>query len=592
MNQQITIFSVTLALLSVSCVSSLTAQITETKFLASDGKSYDYFGRSVCVSGDYAIVGAPLDIYDGEGVGFAHIFHFDGLNWVEQTKLIASDGDNKDQFGWSVSLSGNYALIGAKSDKIGAKGGAGSAYIFHLEGSNWVERAKLKGDSTSSPFACYFGYSVSLSGDYALVGARDDDDLGYASGSAYVFRNDGSEWVKQAKLRASDGDFFERFGSDVSILGDYVLVGTQDGDAAYIFHYDGSDWVEQTKLTAGDGSDSFGCGVSLSGDYAIIGAHSEGDDITGAAYIFHRDGQNWVEEAKLIASDRAPYDGFGVSVSLSGNYALVGANAPYRKGAAYIFRKEGSNWVEQTKLTASDGADEDQFGAFVSLSSNYALVGAYEADSGGTEAGTAYIYSATPLCSKVSQFQARCRPGGVIKARVTMTDASHEGDIIEVSIDDVPYEVTIDPTGRGQLSQGGFSSGFHTVELTNPGQCFDPIVVTCRTSLDEEGNGDWDDELVSESPAETALLGNYPNPFNPSTTIRYVLSADGPVSVRVYNMLGQEVATLVDGFQKAGEQSVTWHGTNNFGQSVASGLYIYRLQAGNLTLSQKMLFAK
>jgi hypothetical protein len=173
-----------------------------------------------------------------------------------------------------------------------------------------------------------------------------------------------------------------------------------------------------------------------------------------------------------------------------------------------------------------------------------------------------------------------------------MADASHAGKVIEISIDEVPYQVVIDATGRGQLSQGGFSSGQHTAELTNPGQCFDPIVVTCRTSLDEEASDDWDDELVSEIPTETTLLGNYPNPFNPSTTIRYTLSVDSPVSIRVYNMLGQEVATLVDGFQKAGEQSVVWQGTNNFGQTVASGLYIYRLQAGNTIMTEKMLFTK
>jgi len=209
-----------------------------------------------------------------------------------------------------------------------------------------------------------------------------------------------------------------------------------------------------------------------------------------------------------------------------------------------------------------------------------------------TSRGAVYAYSASTVCDRISQFQARCRPGSVIKARVTMTDASHAGDIVEISIDDVPYEVTIDASGRGQLSQAGFSSGPHTVELTDPGQCFDPIVVTCRTGLDEEASGDWDDELVSETPAETKLLGNYPNPFNPSTTIRYTLSNDASVSIRVYNMLGQEVATLVDGFQKEGEQSVVWDGTSNFGQTVASGLYIYRLQTGSTVRSQKMLFAK
>jgi hypothetical protein len=245
--------------------------------------------------------------------------------------------------------------------------------------------------------------------------------------------------------------------------------------------------------------------------------------------------------------------------------------------------------VEQTKLKASDFEAGDSFGRSLSLSSEYAFVGA--ANGGEGDQGCVYIYSATPLCSKVTQFQARCRPGGLIKARVTMADASHAGEIIEISIDEVPYQVVIDQTGRGQLTQGGFNSGPHNVELTYPPRCFDPVVVNCQTGMAREGDDEWLEE-PSEIPAETVLLGNYPNPFNPSTTIRYVIRVDNFVSIRVYNMLGQEVATLVDGFQKAGEQSVVWDGVNNTGQAVASGLYICRFHAGNLIMSQKMLLAK
>ena len=115
------------------------------------------------------------------------------------------------------------------------------------------------------------------------------------------------------------------------------------------------------------------------------------------------------------------------------------------------------------------------------------------------------------------------------------------------------------------------------------------IVETDTTGFTKLASGTAREQQSLEA---TRLEGNYPNPFNPSTTIRYTLSNDGSVSIRVYNMLGQEVATLVDGFQKAGEQSVVWHGTNNFGQAVASGLYIYRLQTGSTVMSQKMLFAK
>ena len=599
MKYRIVVFSAVFAILNISCLAFASAQITETKLLAGDGEPSDFFGGAVSISGNYALVGAIQHDGNVSNSGAAYVFHFDGSGWVQQAKLIASDGAWGDGFGTSVSLTTDYALVGACCDDAGS----GSAYIFQYDGTNWVEQTKLVGHD-GPPFS-HFGGAVSISGERALVGATLDRRGVILPGAAYIFQYDGSNWVEQAKLFASDGAENDHFGGEVSLSGDYALIGAYDDDdlatdcgSAYVFHFNGSDWEEQAKLLPSDCGeyDSFGSRLSISGEYALVSAYGN-DEIgtdAGAAFIFHFNGSMWTELTKLTASDGLEDDSFGISVSLSGDYALVGASNQYTTGndAAYIFRNQGSNWTEQTKLTSSDGIDNNGFAVSVSLSGDYALVGSKYDDENGSAAGAAYVYTATPACSKVSQFQARCRPGGLIKARVTMADASHAGKVIEISIDEVPYQVVIDATGRGQLSQGGFSSGQHTAELTNPGQCFDPIVVTCRTSLDEEASDDWDDELVSEIPTETTLLGNYPNPFNPSTTIRYTLSVDSPVSIRVYNMLGQEVATLVDGFQKAGEQSVVWQGTNNFGQTVASGLYIYRLQAGNTIMTEKMLFTK
>ncbi|MDH4070064.1 MAG: DUF4397 domain-containing protein [Ignavibacteria bacterium] len=99
-------------------------------------------------------------------------------------------------------------------------------------------------------------------------------------------------------------------------------------------------------------------------------------------------------------------------------------------------------------------------------------------------------------------------------------------------------------------------------------------------------------EAILGLPEEMSLDQNFPNPFNPSTTIRYALPQDAQVNIAIYNALGQEVATLVDEFQSAGYQSVVWNGTNDFGQSVASGLYIYRMQAGETVMTNKMMFMK
>jgi hypothetical protein len=207
-------------------------------------------------------------------------------------------------------------------------------------------------------------------------------------------------------------------------------------------------------------------------------------------------------------------------------------------------------------------------------------------------------------CDAFTALIARCLAsgGGTVQARVTMLNSTqYAGEVVTFQVDEDVYPATIVTNGthsRAQISVPGAGAGPHTVTLIDPAGCFGPFNVNCPAN---KVSGEWeaDDARWAEGttetnvvPSSTTLRGNYPNPFNPSTTIRYALAADTYVSVKVYNMLGQEVATLVDGFQKAGEQSVIWNGTNNAGSTVASGLYIYKLQAGSVVLSEKMLFAK
>ena len=170
----------------------------------------------------------------------------------------------------------------------------------------------------------------------ALIAALADDDNGQDSGSAYIYRYNGSDWVEEAKLLASDGSVGDYFGSSVSLLGEVALIGADSDDdngldsgSAYVFRFNGSSWVEEAKLMASDGAagDLFGNAVSLSGDVALIGANYDDDNgaFSGSAYLFRFDGNSWVEEAKLMASDGAAFDEFGSAVALSGNKALVGA---------------------------------------------------------------------------------------------------------------------------------------------------------------------------------------------------------------------------------------------------------------------------
>lgn len=254
-----------------------------------------------------------------------------------------------------------------------------------------------------------FGRALSVNGDTAVVGAAHNDDAGSNSGSAYVFTRDaGGAWSEQTKLTASDATEYDYFGYAVSVDGDTTVIGARHADnnfgSAYVFTRDaGGAWSEQAKLNPSDGVmfDWFGWSVSIDFDTIVVGAknHSDIADHAGAAYVFTRDvGGTWTEQAELNASDAAAGDSFGSSVSVSGDTAIIGAdyddNGGSDTGSAYVFtRNSGGTWSEQAKLTASDAAEQDWFGCSVSVSGDTAIVGAYGNDDSGRNTGSAYVFT-------------------------------------------------------------------------------------------------------------------------------------------------------------------------------------------------------
>jgi len=373
--------------------------LEQDKLLASDGAAYEYFGTSVSIDGDYAIIGASSN--DDEN-GAAYVFTRSGTDWTQQAKLLASDGAAGDMFGFSVSIDGDYAIIGASDDDDNGAG-SGSAYVFTRSGTAWTEQAKLL--ASDGHYGEYFGNSVSIDGDYAIVGGY----YGYDdNGVAYVFIRSGTDWTEQAKLLASDGAADDMFGYSVSIDGDYAIIGARwdddngvDSGSAYVFIRSGTAWTEQAKLLASDGDQGeyFGGSVSIDGDYAIIGARWDDDNgvWSGSAYVFIRSGTAWAEQAKLLASDGAADEWFGCSVSIDGDYAIIGArwddDNGGTSGSAYVFTRSGTAWAEQAKLLASDGAAGDIFGCSVSIDGDYAIVGARGDDDNGVWSGSAYAFT-------------------------------------------------------------------------------------------------------------------------------------------------------------------------------------------------------
>lgn len=367
--------------------------LEQAKLTASDGDAGDEFGV-VSISGDTALIGG---LYSEA----AYVFVRTGGVWTEQARLIAPDGGQPNSFGSSVAVDGDTAVIGS----------ADAAYVFVRSGNTWSEQAKLTGWDG-------FG-AVALDVDTIVIGAVSDQHAGYYSGAAYVFVRNDATWSQQAKLIASDGDDNDNFGNSVAIRGDTAVIGANrdepkgiDSGSVYVFVRSGSTWTEQAKLTAVDGamSDQFGVSVALSGDTIVIGAN--GDDYntgpSGSAYVFLRNAGIWIQQAKLKASDGAPNDYFGSSVSIDGETILIGAPngraLQSRTGKAYLFFRNGSAWTEQAILAASDGRHDDGFGAPVALNANTALIGAVlDYINGMSIVGSAYVYSLPPTCTLTLQ---------------------------------------------------------------------------------------------------------------------------------------------------------------------------------------------
>jgi prepilin-type N-terminal cleavage/methylation domain-containing protein len=154
------------------------------KILASDGVAGDFFGDSVAISGDTAVIGARGDDDAGSASGSAYIFTRSGSSWTQQAKLTASDAAASDNFGWSVAVAGDTAVIAApRDDSSGID--SGSAYIFTRSGSTWTEQAELTASDGAADDR--FGDSVAIFDGTVVIGAVSDDDAGISSGSAYLF---------------------------------------------------------------------------------------------------------------------------------------------------------------------------------------------------------------------------------------------------------------------------------------------------------------------------------------------------------------------------------------------------------------------
>lgn len=302
----------------------------------------------------------------------------------ESDKLVASDPTDGDHFGDSVDVFGDLAVVGVPRDDTIIGSDRGSAYIYRWNSSTsvWDEEDYLIGPAGHGT---YFGESVAAADNTVVIGQA----TGNTTVAAYVYQWNGIDWLLEATLTPSSISTINEFANVVDISGDTVVIGDWDNGtykgAAYIYEMPVTGWAdmsETTRITASDGAvgDAFGVSVGISGDTVVVGANGKPNySYQGSAYVFERDTFGaWPEVAKLTASDPSTDKNLGQSVAISGTTVLAGApgDSSYR-GAAYVFEKPTGGWAngtESQKLLASDRAVNDSFGFQVDISGDAAVV--------------------------------------------------------------------------------------------------------------------------------------------------------------------------------------------------------------------------
>ena len=459
----------------------------EIQALSPSSPQTRYFGNSVAFAGDFAVVGAPFDdtFAQPEGGG-AYLYRSTGSGWVELAHLFGDDPeiDGQDNFGMAVAISGDTIIVGAPQG-FAHSGLQGSVFVYEFDGANWNQTDRLA-PFDSSVEHMFFGASVALDGDRALIGAYGGN--GYA-GSAYVFERSGSGWTETAWLTASDADVPDSFGWSVALDGDRALVGAHtEGSGSYlgaVYAFENATtWNEIAKLTPSDPTfdKRFGSSVALSDTLAVIGA--PGDDSigpsTGAAYVFEWSGSAWAEVKKLLAPDRTEDDNYGRSVALDDGRILVGASAD-GAGSVYVSRRQGNDWVHEAKLLASDGMSFDNLGFSVAMQGDLVLAGdrTFSSQNGPGKAyffqipsfASSYCFGSTCPCANDSPAYGGCANS------VLGNDDEPQGARIgacgtaSVAADDLVLELTHLPPNKfglfymgGGQTQAPFGDGLRCVD--------------------------------------------------------------------------------------------------------------------------------
>ena len=321
------------------------------------------------------------------------------LSIINQTFEDDGTEDQGDMLGYDVDLDKTYSIVGSPGYDDLLLTDRGCAYIYSRPGAGsvWSEKTMIK-NANAKPLD-NFGHHVAISDNYAVAATND---------SIYFFKRIfGDFWVQQNAFVPNNLPAEGLSVSSIDIYGDNLIVGhgsrrvngNNDVGAVYFFKRINNNWVHQNTFFSPNNQrgDRFGSAVSIHGNYAVVGSrgHIQYSTHGGKAYVFMQFLGNWTQQATITAADIQINDNYGCAVAIRGEYAVIGASqessAGQRKGGAYIFKRNGSTWTQQVKLQSSDGLVNGMFGKAVAINNNYALIGGGGEDH--TNRGSIYTFN-------------------------------------------------------------------------------------------------------------------------------------------------------------------------------------------------------
>ena len=370
------------------------AQVLEDfKILPSDGGAGQQSGCAMAIADGVLAMGARQDDDLGAASGSAYLF--DASTGTQLLKLLPNDGATGDQFGFSISLSNGIVAVGAPfDDDRGAD--SGSVYLF--DAASGVQLAKLV--PSDGQAGDQFGFDVAVDGSTVAIGAKRDDDNGQDSGSLYLYDVVSAALI--VKVLPNDGAADDNFGEAVDLNQGIVAVGAHGDDdsgflsgSAYLF--DANTGVQLAKLLASDGSsnDFFGAAIAIDDGVVAVGAWADSIffDHSGSVYLF--DAATGLQTAKLVPADGHDRDHFGISIAIDAGIVAIGADGDddnaFNSGSAYLYDAGSGSMIR--KLLSSDGDAHDDFGAAIAIDDGVVVIGAMGDDDQGASSGSAYVFS-------------------------------------------------------------------------------------------------------------------------------------------------------------------------------------------------------